>query len=158
MENHFKNVFGVYDGLYTDTLRHIPEISFYNHNYYIGLKRGNSTIHDLLFAVSNDDYCRCCPIKDESCWLKGFKKPSGKKGERKPIRYCDTCKNFKPDERVLDDDEMEKVIEESAKQHYSDLCALNHPLRFKVNHGYSDLYDGGFYRNGCKDYKKIDNE
>lgn len=39
-----------------------------------------------------------------------------------------------------------------------DLCALNHPLRFKVNHGYSDLYDGGFYRNGCKDYKKIDNE
>lgn len=75
----FKNVFGVYDGLYTDTLRHIPEISFYNHNYYIGLKRGNSTIHDLLFAVSNDDYCRCCPIKDESCWLKGFKKPSGKK-------------------------------------------------------------------------------
>lgn len=105
-----------------------------------------------------DDYCRCCPVKDESCWLKGFKKPSGKKGERKPIRYCDTCKNFKPDERVSDDDEMEKVIEESAKQHYSDLCALNHPLRFKVNHGYSDLYDGGFYRNGCKDYKKTDNE
>lgn len=28
MENHFKNVFGVYDGLHTDTLRHIPEISF----------------------------------------------------------------------------------------------------------------------------------
>lgn len=55
MENHFKNVFGVYDGLHTDTLRHIPEISCYNHNYYIGLKRGNSTIHDLLFAVSNDD-------------------------------------------------------------------------------------------------------
>lgn len=104
-----------------------------------------------------DDYCRCCPIKDESCWLKGFKKPSGKKGERKPIRYCDTCKNFKPDENVLDDD-MEKVIEESAKRHYSDLCALNHPLRFKMSHGYSDLYDGGFYRNGCKDYKKIDNE
>lgn len=21
-----------------------------------------------------------------------------------------------------------------------------------------DLYDDGFYRNGCKDYKKIDNE
>lgn len=36
----FKNVFGVYDGLHTDTLRHIPEISCYNHNYYIGLKRG----------------------------------------------------------------------------------------------------------------------
>ena len=55
MENHFKNVLGVYDGLHTDTLRHIPEISCYNHNYYIGLKRGNSTIHDLLFSVSNDD-------------------------------------------------------------------------------------------------------
>ena len=30
MENHFKNVFGVYDGLHTDTLRHIPEISTNN--------------------------------------------------------------------------------------------------------------------------------
>lgn len=55
MDDYFKNVFGVYDGLHTDTLRHIPEISCYNHNYYIGLKRENSTIHDLLFAESNDD-------------------------------------------------------------------------------------------------------
>ena len=50
MENFFKSVFGAYDGLHTDTFKHIPEISYYNHNYYIGLKRGNNAIHDLLFA------------------------------------------------------------------------------------------------------------
>ena len=33
------------------------------------------------------------------------------------------------------------------------------PVTLKMfAHAYSDLYDGGFYRNGCKDYKKIDNE
>lgn len=48
MENYFKSVFGAYDGLHTDTFKHIPEISYYNHNYYIGLKRGNNAIHDLL--------------------------------------------------------------------------------------------------------------
>ena len=93
------------------------------------------------------------PYQRRKLLAKRVKKTSGEKGERKPIRYCDTCKNFKPDENVLDDD-MEKVIEESAKRHYSDLCALNHPLRFKMSHGYSDLYDSGFYRNGCKDYQK----
>lgn len=106
---------------------------------------------------SCDGYCRCCPVKDGSCRLKGFEKPSGKKGERKPVRYRDTCRNFKPDERVSDDDEMEKAIEESARRHYGDPCAPDHPLRFKVNHGYSDLYDGGSCRNGCKDYKETDN-
>ena len=55
MENYFKSVFGAYDGLHTDTFKHIPEISYYNHNYYIGLKRENNAIHDLLFAESDDD-------------------------------------------------------------------------------------------------------
>lgn len=26
MENYFKSVFGAYDGLHTDTFKHIPEI------------------------------------------------------------------------------------------------------------------------------------
>lgn len=55
MDEKFKKKYGIYDGIDTSAFKYIPEISFYNHNYYIGLKRGNSTIHDLLFAVSNDD-------------------------------------------------------------------------------------------------------
>ena len=70
-----------------------------------------------------DDYCRCCPVKDENCWLREVEKPAGKKGKRKPIRFCDTCRNFKSDERELNDDEMDRAVEESAKRHYSDLCA-----------------------------------
>ena len=29
----------VYDNVLINKFKHIPEISFYNHNYYIGLKR-----------------------------------------------------------------------------------------------------------------------
>lgn len=48
-------MYGVYDGIDTSTFKHIPEISCYNHNYYVGLKRGNSVTHDLLFANGDDD-------------------------------------------------------------------------------------------------------
>lgn len=54
MDERFKEKYGVYDGIKVDTFKHIPEISFYNHNYYIGLKR-NSRLLDLLFAHSDDD-------------------------------------------------------------------------------------------------------
>lgn len=54
MDERFKGKYGVYDGIKVDTFKHIPEISFYNHNYYIGLKR-NSRVSDLLFAHSDDD-------------------------------------------------------------------------------------------------------
>ena len=37
MDERFKEKYGVYDGIKVDTFKHIPEISFYNHNYYIGL-------------------------------------------------------------------------------------------------------------------------
>lgn len=43
-----------YNGIYAEAFRHISEISFYNHNYYIGLKR-NSAKNDLLYAESDDD-------------------------------------------------------------------------------------------------------
>ena len=55
MDENFKNRYGVYDGIDTSTFKHITEISCYNNNYYIGLKRGNSVTHDLLFAHSDDD-------------------------------------------------------------------------------------------------------
>ena len=55
MDEHFKKKYGVYDGIDTSTFKHIPEISFNNHNYFVGFKRGNSVTHDLLFAHSDDD-------------------------------------------------------------------------------------------------------
>lgn len=45
----------IYNGVPLDTLKHIPEISFYNHNYYIGLKRDGYIVVDLIYAESNDD-------------------------------------------------------------------------------------------------------
>ena len=41
------------DGMDMDQFKHIPEISCYNHNYHIGIKR--KFCHDLLFAKSDDD-------------------------------------------------------------------------------------------------------
>ncbi|RHJ76897.1 hypothetical protein [Parabacteroides sp. AM08-6] len=55
MDEHFKKKYGVYDGIDTSTFKHIPEISFYNNNYYVGLKRGKSVTNDLLFAHGDDD-------------------------------------------------------------------------------------------------------
>ena len=100
-----------------------------------------------------DEYCRCCPVNDENCWLRGVEKPAGERGKREPIRFCDTCKNFNPDVRELDDYEIRKAVEESAKRHYSDLCTLNHSLRFKMPNEYNNS-NWGFYCKECKDYKK----
>ena len=55
MDERFKERYKVYDGMDVGTLKHIPEISFYNNNYYIGLKRNGNDVPDLLFAKSDDD-------------------------------------------------------------------------------------------------------
>jgi hypothetical protein len=55
MDEKFKKAYGIYDGIDTSIFKHIPEISFYNNNYYIGLRRENDVNNDLLFAKSNDD-------------------------------------------------------------------------------------------------------
>ena len=55
MDEHFKKRYGVHDGIDTGTFKHIPEISCYNNNYYIGLKREGSVTNDLIFAHSDDD-------------------------------------------------------------------------------------------------------
>lgn len=45
-----------YEKYHLDDLEYIPEISFYNHNYYIGAYSGSSkTKKDLIYAVSDDD-------------------------------------------------------------------------------------------------------
>lgn len=43
-----------YESFPIEYFKHIPEISFYNHNYYIGAKRDNSTCHDLIFAECDE--------------------------------------------------------------------------------------------------------
>lgn len=55
MNKRFKDKYGVYDGVSTNTFKHIPEVSSYNHNYYIGLSRDGGTTFDLLFARGDDD-------------------------------------------------------------------------------------------------------
>lgn len=51
-----ESLISTYDGKSSDELlRHIPEISCYNHNYYIGAKREGKASNDLIYAESNDD-------------------------------------------------------------------------------------------------------
>ena len=53
--DNFYEMYKDYDGIDVDDLIHIPEISWYNHNYYIGLKIKDHTMSDLIFAESDDD-------------------------------------------------------------------------------------------------------
>lgn len=39
MDEKFKKKYGIYDGIDTSAFKYIPEISFYNNNYFVGLKR-----------------------------------------------------------------------------------------------------------------------
>lgn len=55
MDEKFKKKYGIYDGIDTSAFKHIPEISFYNNNYFVGLKRDKNVTNDLLFAHSDDD-------------------------------------------------------------------------------------------------------
>lgn len=52
---NFYEMYKDYDGIDVDDLIHIPKISGYNHNYYIGLKRKGNSVNDLIFAESDDD-------------------------------------------------------------------------------------------------------
>lgn len=45
----------IYDNFPSEKLVHIPEISFYNHNYYIGLLREGKACNDLIYVWSDDD-------------------------------------------------------------------------------------------------------
>jgi len=45
----------MYDGVLVKNLKHIPEISCYNSNYYVGLLPSNRATNDLLYACSDDD-------------------------------------------------------------------------------------------------------
>ena len=56
MDEKFKKKYGIYDGIDTSAFKYIPEISFYNNNYFVGLKRDKNVTNDLLFAHSDDDW------------------------------------------------------------------------------------------------------
>lgn len=51
-----KDIFKEYEGVRINDLRHIPEISFYNHNYYVGVKREGYVPYDLIYAESSDEH------------------------------------------------------------------------------------------------------
>ena len=51
MDEKFKKKYGIYDGIDTSAFKYIPEISFYNNNYFVGLKRDKNVTNDLLFAT-----------------------------------------------------------------------------------------------------------
>lgn len=54
-EKHLEK-YKAYDGKEADKiLKHIPEISVYNHNYFIGLQRSELGSADLVYAESDDD-------------------------------------------------------------------------------------------------------
>jgi len=55
MDEKFINKYGAYEGIDTSTFKHIPEISCYNNNYFIGLKREGQVRNDLIFTHSDDD-------------------------------------------------------------------------------------------------------
>lgn len=54
MDDFFYNKYKCYEGYPIEKLKHIPEISCYNHNYYIGVKRDNIVIPDLIFTETDE--------------------------------------------------------------------------------------------------------
>lgn len=58
MDEQLKKIqekYGVYEGILVDDLHIIHDISSYNYNYYVGLKRKDIPTNDLLFGESDDD-------------------------------------------------------------------------------------------------------
>ena len=56
-ENNFRKRYQIYDGcgdIYK-LLTHIPEVSFYNHNYYIGPPKEGDNARDLIYVEADDD-------------------------------------------------------------------------------------------------------
>ena len=42
-------------GLDMNQFKHIPEISCYNNNYYVGFKQDGYSVWDLIYGESDDD-------------------------------------------------------------------------------------------------------
>lgn len=63
-----------YDGMVSDKeLKHIPEISHYNHNYYLGIKRDGNVTCDLIYVESDDDdYSEYYLVLPEGHFIIGF--------------------------------------------------------------------------------------
>lgn len=57
MDERFKKRYEIYEdcGDIYKLLTHIPEVSMYNHNYYIGPPREGCCTKDLIYVEANDD-------------------------------------------------------------------------------------------------------
>ncbi len=53
--NDFYERYADYDGIDTSVFINIEGVSAYNSNFLVGLKRGNRSCNDLLYAESDDD-------------------------------------------------------------------------------------------------------
>lgn len=54
MNDFFYKKYKCYENFPIKELKHIPEISFYNHNYYVGVKRENKVAPDLIYVESDE--------------------------------------------------------------------------------------------------------
>lgn len=57
MDDRFRKKYEIYNecGDIYKLLTHIPEISMYNHNYYIGPVREDRVTRDLIYVEADDD-------------------------------------------------------------------------------------------------------
>lgn len=52
--NEFYKKYGCYENFRVDKLKHIKELSTYNHNYYIGIQRENTESPDIIYVESDE--------------------------------------------------------------------------------------------------------
>lgn len=54
MEETFYQKYKCYEKFPIKKLRHIPIISFYNHNYYFGIKRDGAMVADMIYVETDE--------------------------------------------------------------------------------------------------------
>lgn len=54
MDETFYQKYKCYEDYPIENLKHIPLISFYNHNYYFGIKRKNSMVADMIYVETDE--------------------------------------------------------------------------------------------------------
>lgn len=54
MEEKFYQKYKCYENYPIESLIHIPLISFYNRNYYFGIKRKNSMVADMIYVETDE--------------------------------------------------------------------------------------------------------
>lgn len=54
MNEQFLQKYKCYENFPIERLKHIPAISFYNHNYYFGIKREGDMVPDMIYVETNE--------------------------------------------------------------------------------------------------------